>query len=37
LRAELEILEPKLQQQREAFDKAVAALDAEMMEVVSNG
>jgi predicted nucleic acid-binding Zn-ribbon protein len=37
LRAELEILEPKLQQQREAFDKAVATLDAEMMEVVSNG
>ena len=37
LRAEIEILEPKLQQQREAFDKAVAALDSEMMEVVNNG
>ncbi len=37
LRVELELIEPKLAQQKAEFDKAVAALDSEMMEVVSNG
>jgi hypothetical protein len=37
LQSELEVLQPKLKQQRAEFDKAVATLDAEMIEVVNNG